>query len=253
MIDIHSHILPYLDDGAENTGEFLRLAEIARDNAVKAIIATPHFYSYHRVKELTKKRDGVLDKMRDILARQVIDLKLYGGFEVYCREEILQIKDFSALTLAGSRYMLCEFDFNEPDTLVFIRCIEHFHARGIVPVIAHPERYAAFFSDYEALNDIARRGVLFQLNVGSLFGGYGQRERRLALTMLQCGFCDFLATDAHSVNNRSSNLLEMIIASGAEFAVGELRTVTQDNPEKIIRNDDINIPRRGTINYDALL
>ncbi len=253
MIDIHSHILPFLDDGAENTEEFIKLSEITRDNAVKAVVATPHFYSYHRVKELIKKRDGIAADMKEVLKQRQINLRLYLGFEVYCREEILRLEDFSGLTLAGSRYMLCEFEFNEPDTLIFIRCAEHLRERGIVPVIAHPERYAVFLSDYGAVNDIARRGVLFQLNVGSLCGDYGRREKRLAKTMLQCGFCDFLATDAHSVRKRSSNLLEMVIASGAEFADGELRTVTSDNPEKILKNEEISIPRRGTINYDALL
>lgn len=252
MIDIHTHILPFMDDGAENAEQSLRMCETALDNRVKAIVATPHFYKYDQINTAVSERDERITELRSALKENKFRIDIYPGLEVYCHEEIFKVTDFSRFTINNSRYMLCEFDFNEPDALMIMRYIDHISACGVIPVIAHPERYAAFLGDYEALNNFERWGTLFQLNVTSFTGVHGPMEKRLAAAMLQCGFCDFIASDAHSPRYRSTNLLETLIATRIDFIKGELKTLTDKNPRRLLDDEAIEI-RRGYITYGALV
>ena len=252
MIDIHTHILPSVDDGAKDISESLRMCEIAADNGVNTIVATPHIYDYDKVKDLLQIRNEKISELNRLLKENRCLVTIYPGLEVYSNEKLFDIKDFSLYTINNSRYMLCEFDFNEFDTLLIARYIDHIVSSGVVPIISHPERCAAFFADYESLNDLMRWGVLFQINANSLSGYHGQKEQRLAITMLQCGFCDFLASDAHSPNFRSTDLLEIILKSQFEFSGGELQTLLVDNPEKVLNNIEIKNIKRGHISYDIL-
>lgn len=253
MIDIHAHILPFIDDGAQNEEQSLQMCEEAADNGITAIIATPHLYSYSKVSEISEKRDKEIAKLKEQLVENKCRVSIYPGFEVYCGEDVLEVTDFSELTLNESRYMLCEFDFNEPDSIVFMRYIDHIISHNIIPVIAHPERYTAFLNDYESLNDIIRWGTLFQLNADSLTGFYGAREKRLAVAMLQCGFCDFLATDAHSPTYRSPRLMEHIINSQIDFDEEEIEKLTVKNPQTLLDDGDFAEIKRGYITYEALI
>lgn len=252
MIDIHTHILPFIDDGAENAGQSLSMCETALDNGVKAVVATPHFYKYDQINAAVTERDERITELCSVLEENKLRIDIYPGFEVFCRDGIFNITDFSPLTVNKSRYMLCEFDFNEPDALVIMRYTDYLSSCGVIPVIAHPERYAAFFGDYEALNDFERWGTLFQLNAASFAGGHGPREKRLAAAMLQCGFCDFIASDAHAPHGRSTNLLEILIAAQIDFIEGEMKTLTETNPRRLLDDGAIEV-RRGYITYDALL
>ncbi|HOD02123.1 MAG TPA: capsular biosynthesis protein [Clostridiales bacterium] len=252
LIDIHAHILPLVDDGAKSAIESLSLCETALKNSIEAIVATPHFNKYEEIKKKSQLRDERISELQTYLDTNKCPISIYPGFEVYCGEEIAQVTDFSDFTINKSRYMLCEFDFFEPDALVFMQIIDHIVKCGVVPIIAHPERYKAFLEDYESLNYIRRWGALYQLNAGSFTGAYGRGERRLAITMLQCGFCDFIATDAHSIHSRSTNLKEMLIDSQIDFASGELDIMTVHNPRRILENEEITDIKRGFITYDAL-
>lgn len=250
MIDIHAHILPYIDDGAKDISESFKMCEVAADNGVTAIIATPHIYDYSKASDLIKARDERIYELNNLLNENKCRVRVYKGLEVYCYEQLFSIKDFSEYTMNSSRYMLCEFNFNESDTLIIARYIDHIVSCGITPIIAHPERCGAFLSDYESLNDLTRWGVLFQINAHSLNGYHGKNEKRLALTMVQCGFCDFLATDAHSLKFRSTDLLEILLKSHYKFSENELQTILKENPRNILHNKKIENVKRGHISYD---
>lgn len=252
MIDIHTHILSSIDDGAKDITESLRMCEIAADNGVTSIVATPHLYDYEKTKELVDIRDEKIKELNFLLKENKCRITVYPGLEVYCNEELFSIKDFSKYTINNSEYMLSEFNFNELNSLVIMKYIDHIVSCGVTPIIAHPERYAAFLGDYEVLNDLTRWGVLFQINAPSLNGYHGQNEKRLAVTMLQCGFCDFLATDAHSPNFRATDLLETLLESQFDFSQNELQTLLVDNPKKVLNNSKIKDIKRGYISYDIL-
>ena len=250
MIDIHCHVLHGIDDGSHSLNESVAMCSTAFDNRVTTIIATPHLLRYHEASALSERRDARAAELTAVLAKEKILVKILCGFEVYCNEGILNVSDFSGITLNGSRYMLTEFDFDRENIYGVLKTVNHLLSKGVVPVIAHPERYAFFINDYDALNALADKEVLFQLNVGSLVGLYGYEERRLALTMLQCGYCDILATDAHSLHGRSTNMLEIICQTGELLDSHELKRMTASNPMCIINNEDIQRGARGHIDYD---
>ena len=247
MKDIHTHILSGIDDGAHSFDESIRLCSVAADNRTSTIIATPHLFSYNKIAEISQKRDALITQLRAVLERGKIPLTVLGGFEVYCSESFRSVADLSRFTLNGSRYILLEFDFERTDIYEAVKNCDFVTSQGFVPVIAHPERYAFFIDDYDSFNCFASRNVLFQLNAGSFLGHYGHLERRLAYTLLSCGYCDFLATDAHSSVNRSANLLEMICGIGDAVDFDEIKRLTDINPSHVIENKPVAFSRGKVI------
>mgnify|MGYP000761574215 FL=1 len=142
MIDIHSHILFGVDDGAGNAEDSLIMAETAAENGVKQMIMTPHcceadgFANFNTAELLTR-----FDSMRAMMKENEIPLKLYNGMEVFSTPRLgEQIDEGKLLTLAGSKYLLIEFAFGETDEFME-RSLQTVFERGLIPVIAHPERY----------------------------------------------------------------------------------------------------------------
>lgn len=245
MTDIHSHLLYDIDDGANTRAETEILLRTAADNRITDIIATPHLYSYNRVHEIAALRD---ERIAALNGGKDFNVKIHPGFEVFCGEGFERIADYTPFTLNASRYMLVEFEFYGESLINVLRYCDRLVSEGIVPIIAHPERYGFFLEDYDAVNSFAGRSVLFQLNVGSLTGAFGTEEKRLAFAMLDAGYCDFLATDAHSPHGRSSNLLEMICAvPELDISQKELERITKLNPFCVIENSPVNVPRRGKV------
>ena len=173
MIDIHSHLLSGIDDGAYSTDESVRLCSIAADNRIKTTISTPHLFSYDKIDKLYDQRNELIAALNSRLKAECIPVDIKGGFEVYCSERFRSLTDFKRFTLNGSRYILLEFDFAYADIYEALKCCDYVSSFGLVPIIAHPERYKFFLDDYDCFNSFSSRNVLFQINAGSFSGHYG--------------------------------------------------------------------------------
>lgn len=207
MTDIHCHILPGVDDGAENMDEAVAMARMAWESDVRTIIATPHcnlpgeagnYRSVAIARQFKELQKAVLDAG--------VDLEILPGAEVLCTPQVPRLLDEKKLiTLAGSRYLLVEFFFDEHlDDIDAL--LEQIAARGLVPVIAHPERYEAVQQAPHAVARWFHSGYVIQLNKGSILGRLGRRAQQCAEWLLDRGLAHTVASDAHSDQYRTPHM-----------------------------------------------
>jgi protein-tyrosine phosphatase len=208
MIDIHCHILWGLDDGAGDMAEAVEMARIAYADGVRCIVATPHF-----TKDMLNTRETVERKAKELqrtLDELGIPVKIRAGNEVRLESEAFVIghaerEQFGYLD-AGKRFVLLEqrwlgYEPASPDI------VKWFVARGIRPIIAHPERHCFFRDDPALLTALLDLGAWTQVSADSLLGKNGEEAKAFAVKLLREDRMHTLATDAHNVR-RKPNLAE---------------------------------------------
>ncbi|MQL52243.1 phosphotransferase [Desulfofundulus thermobenzoicus] len=202
MIDLHTHILPGMDDGAPEEGEALSMACLAVEDGISHLVATPHVVEGR----FCPTRGGILQavaRLNELLVQYDLSLKVLPGAEYrlepdlpdrLARGELLALND-------GGRYLLVELPaaFVPPYTE---RVLYELQLRGITPIIAHPERNAAFCRRPALLQALVSRGVLAQVTAGSLTGMFGREAAGKAFYFLERGLAHFVASDAHSSTGR---------------------------------------------------
>lgn len=240
MIDIHSHILPGLDDGSQDMDKSLAMAEVAAENGVTAMIATPHC-NQKRVFEnyASAELAECFERFRNELKEAEIDLKIYPGAEIYATEDIIPLyRDKKLLTLNNSRYLLVEFDFYSG--LEFMeRTLYSLLDEDLVPILAHPERYVALQDEPGAAMIWHDEGVGIQLNRGSLFGKFGRGAYHLSNTLLASGHVSCVASDAHGAQHRTPDLSDAEAFLYEEFSESTADLLLHKNPERIITNQSL--------------
>src|SRR5215472_17835128 len=186
MIDTHLHILPGVDDGPETLAESLMLAQALVQEGVHTAIATPHYNDEFPQRSAAEIRARVAD-LQQALYRYNIPLRLFAGHEALIKPGLVEdIQAGRLATLNGSRYLLLEL-WNSTWLPETERVIFELQAFGIIPVIAHPERYRAIQKDPARLTALVRQGALAQLTAGSLVGMQGKTARRTAEDLLKRG------------------------------------------------------------------
>ena len=247
MIDIHSHILPGIDDGAKTTEDAIDLCRIAEGQGLTSVIATPHFASYDEVDIFVETRDEKLSLLKEALEYYDIDLPVFTGCELYLDEVIFSAPSLDKVTLNNSRYMLCEFSLRHFDCDEALSWIDELIKRDYVPIISHPERYSTFLHTPEFINEFSKKNVLFQLNADSLTGGNGRGCFNLACEMLENNLIDFIASDAHSAKYRPNDLLNKSKYFPDFLEIETLERLLEENPKLVLEDRLIHIPERGII------
>lgn len=199
MIDIHSHILYGIDDGCNNIDESIEILRNASRNGVSDIILTPHYIvnSVYNADICLKKK--LLSELKRRLRDERININLYLGNEVYVDLDIFS-KFRSISTLNNSRYILIELPLNSK-CLVLESILFRLKEMNLIPIIAHPERYSAYFKDYDFFDNLVRNGCLLQGNIGSLYGDYGRNSKRMIKGLLKRGMIHFMGSDIHHGNS----------------------------------------------------
>ena len=237
MLDLHCHILPGLDDGAEDPEVSLAMAAMAADSGVTHIFATPHCNT-RNVRQNFRSRSliAAYTDLQDALDEAGIPVKILSGAEVLARghfAEHLAAGDF--MTLNGSRYLLVEFYFDEdPDYME--DCLSAAEAEGLVPVVAHPERYFCVQRAPELAQVWAERGRVLQLNKGSLLGLLGEDAFNTASLLLRRGAVSVIASDAHHFRWRTPHMGELLRVLERRFPEADPGLLLHDNPLKIARD-----------------
>ena len=246
MVDMHCHILPEMDDGARSRRMAFDMCKMAVSSGVTDIIATPHMLDLYANDEFEEKRSIRLEYMNRVLKEYELPLTIHAGAEVYASQDILYSPDLKPYTLAGSRYLLFEFDFAEA-TLDYAKEVASvILSQDLIPVLAHPERYHFTLSDYSAINRLAECGVLFQCNLGSLTGELGKKESVLSREMVNSGAVSFLATDAHRLEYRNTDIngmVDTVREYKKKVDLKNINTLLMDNPMKIIRGERVENPQ----------
>lgn len=234
MIDLHSHILPYLDDGARNMGEALSMARIAVASGITDMVATPHC-EWGDAEEVRNAYGNLCRALEE----EEIPLKLHPGMEIFATKDTARLlRDGKLLTLNGSRYPLVEFDFladgGEETQILGDLC-----ESGYRPLVAHPERYLFLLQDPRLMNLWWEMGCLFQVNRGSLVGRFGMETQRLAMEMVDRGFATVVASDAHSGVRRTPWMEQVGYMLRREFSSGAALYLLERNPEAILNDKEL--------------
>jgi protein-tyrosine phosphatase len=239
MIDIHAHILPSIDDGPETIEESIEICKVAASDGIKKIVATPH--SKNGVYE-TKSVDIIkaVDALNTQLLVNKIDIDILPGAEIHICEGLVEsIKNGDVLTINnGGKFILLELPFViiPPGTDKFIFNLK---SNGIVPIIAHAERIAAFQRKPELVDQLVKIGARVQINALCLTKRAIPGEKKCAEWLLKNRLVHFIASDVHSLNGRPPILSKAL--KTATRIVGEeaARALVFRNPELIINGLDI--------------
>lgn len=244
MVDIHTHILPGMDDGARDFEESLRLCMLGRNHHIKKTVVTPHFNSMGDVDSFIEKRDENIRVLKKNLELNGIDMEIYAGAEVYVNDDVFFAQNLRRLTINNSRYLLVEFDFSGKRLRDIFDYLDELYSMDVVPIIAHPERYEYFQADYDAVNELVSNGVLFQINAGSLASRDGREAFELAYEMAYKGAAAFIATDTHSLQRRPNDMGEMLRAFPQDIEGSRMFKMLERNGELVLNNQEI--PRRSS-------
>lgn len=209
MIDLHSHILPGIDDGAKDMEMTLNMLKIAAKDGTKKIVATPHFYRgyylniYEEVVNLVKQ---VNDKAKE----NNLDIEIYPGQEIFINRQVIEdYKEGIIKGIADTRYMLIELPMDKMPKETFDILYE-LRIQGVVPVIAHPERYVYIIEKPHKINEFIKEGCLFQINSGSIKGIFGKKIQKTAEILINHRVCNFIASDAHTTRTRAPIIKEAL-------------------------------------------
>jgi len=213
-IDLHSHFIPDIDDGSESIKESLTLIRQMKNLGYKKLITTPHIMSHRYPNDIKTIKNGLFE-LRSILKVENIDIELEAAAEYYCDEHFFDLIQKKELLSFGENYILFEFSYTtRPVNLE--KCVKALIVKGYKPVLAHPERYR-FLKDVTCFRNLKKLGMLFQINVNSLNGFYGQEAQKKSLMLGQKGMVDFIGSDIHHQKNLDaykknivSNHVEMI-------------------------------------------
>ena len=234
MIDLHSHILPELDDGAQSLQDSIAMARMAVDSGVTAMVATPHC-----VHDRTRDVYDAWNLLQQALKENEIPLKLFLGMEIFGTMDTARLlMDGKLFSLNGSRYPLIEFSFRS-DGIEETRILRSVCKAGFRPIVAHPERYAYIQQDPEIVNRWHRMGCLLQVNRGSLMGRFGRHAHAMAFELVDRGFAAVVASDAHSPRARTPWMEDVWKMLSKEISPRCSRTLLLDNPKRIIKNEEI--------------
>jgi protein-tyrosine phosphatase len=208
MIDLHSHILPDMDDGALTLAESLAMAQLAAGGGTRVIAATPHSPGSTACRRYDPDQIRArIDELNAALAAESIPLDVVPGTEIcYAPGIVERLQRGELLTYGRGRSILLELDRNTMPP-AFENALFSLQIAGYRVVLAHPERIAEVQHDPNCLLPLIERGVLMQLTAAALLGDQGQRLRATAETLLTHGMAHILASDTHGVPPRRSPLL----------------------------------------------
>lgn len=243
FIDIHSHIIPGVDDGARNMETSIRMLQIAAGDGISQIILTPHNKPGHHPMDFSKTASKV-EELQNRLLDNNIAIKLYIGNEIYYRSELVwEIENGQAATLAGTHYVLVEF--SPLDDYDYIRSgIYTLLMNGYRPVLAHAERYRNIRVKKSGLDDLAEMGCYIQLNADSIMGKYGFEIRQYTRKLLKKELVHFIATDAHDATKRVPKLSACAEYITKKYGEEYASYLLYDNPYKAIRDKEIPIRKK---------
>lgn len=239
MIDIHCHILPGVDDGAENEQVSLAMARQAVAEGITQIVATPH----HRNRHWDNPRYSVLSMVKDLnqlFVQHQIDLTVLPGQEPRIFGEMADSTAEGELVTINEngKYILVEFPTQHVPRYAK-QLFYDLQVKGITPVIVHPERNQEIFEHPEILYSFITDGALSQVTASSLIGKNGKKVRKRTLQFIENNLTQFVASDAHNVTERPFYIKEAINELNKEFG-SELAQAFKENADLLINGDLIN-------------
>ena len=209
MIDIHTHILPGIDDGSKDIMQTMQMIKEAELAGFTDIITTSH-YIENEYDVGRDDRQALIDAIQNEVNKEQINIKLYNGAEAFITNNLVDLVDDKEIpTLSESRYVLFELPMHM-NVIYLDRVVEELITSKYRPIIAHPERYDIVQENPNLAIKWVRNGVLLQSNYSSIIGNYGTDAKDTLLKLLDANAIHFLGTDTHSPNTKYVHMSEML-------------------------------------------
>ncbi len=234
MIDLHSHILPGIDDGAGSVDQALEMARIAVQDGTRILACTPHINPPVYTNTGPQILQAV-DQLRQALVVNDIPLELVAGADVHISANMAaHLSSGQALSLGGTKYFLFEppHDVMPPRIVDFVKQLMD---QGYMPVLTHPERLKWIEHHYDVMSELANCGLVVQLTAASLTGLFGDRIQYWSERMLDEGLVDILASDAHDHKYRKPGLSQARDMVAGRLGEEEARKMVLDRPLSILK------------------
>lgn len=239
MLDLHTHIIPGIDDGSKNMNDTIEMLKNAKAAGYTGVVATPHYIEGSYASNNADKFKLINDIKEEIKV-QNIELDIYIGNEVFITDSIENLLSSGKIySINNSKYILIELPMTGGSNGLQ-SCIFKLFSLGYTPIIAHPERYSFVQKDPNKLIDYIDQGVLFQLNSGSLFGHYGKTAQKAARILLKHDMIQLIATDTHSGKSSSYSQISDVCKLISKLTYEEnVDILMNKNPSDIVNNKKI--------------
>lgn len=206
MIDIHSHILPGVDDGAKNLKESIEMAKVAVKEGITKIVASPHHYTsrfYNPKEEIIPK----VEHLNQALQKEDIPLEVLVGQEVRIGDWINEYKNDQIATINNDIYVLIEFPSNHVPRYAE-QLFYEIQMVGLIPIVVHPERNSQIIEQPEKLYSLIEKGAISQVTAASVAGYFGKKIQKFSFQLIESNLTHIVASDAHNTTTRSFKMVE---------------------------------------------
>jgi protein-tyrosine phosphatase len=241
MVDIHSHILPGLDDGSESLEESLAMLKIAVAGGTTDIVATPHANS-----EFTFQPEVISHKLAELSAAAGNTIRIYTGCDFHLQYENIQdaLEHPTKYTINHKNYLLVEFS----DLMIFNTTGDIFYqlrSAGMIPVITHPERNWLLQKRFEAISEWVGEGACLQITAQSFLGRFGKSAREYADKLMKAGLVHFVASDAHGTRDRNPDMHEAFEYVTGKYGARRAEQLFVLNPRATLEGEALPDPGPG--------
>ena len=198
-VDMHSHLIPGIDDGSKSIEESIIIIEQLKDLGYKKIITTPHIQEdfYKNTPEIIYNG---LDILRQALKDKNIGIEIHAAAEYLLSPFFDQLVESKQILTFGDNYVLVEMSYFSPYAKLK-QTFFNLQSAGYQIILAHPERYSYYHNDFSLYTDLKNRDIFFQLNIISLTGAYSNIVKKIAEKLIDNNMIEFLGTDAHSTSH----------------------------------------------------
>lgn len=235
MIDIHSHILPIVDDGSSSVDMSLDMLDEAYRDGTKEIVLTPHLAYAYGFENPNYKIKELFGQFKDIVEDVGIPIKMYLGCEFLYRSHESFERHFEEITtLNDTKYLLMEFYFDVEEEVI-LEAVQNVLDKGYIPVVAHPERFEAIQINPDIAVEIVNSGGYLQMNKGSILGDYGSLVKETVKNLLENKLIHFVGSDAHNLRSRHSRMYESYVQVKTRFGSDYAQRIFKENG-KILLN-----------------
>ncbi len=232
--DMHCHIVPGVDDGAQTPEESMALLREEYKQGVRGIIVTPHFRKemFETPREIVRENYLLLKQMA---AEELPDLSLYLGCEFHANMDVKDYLENPYYRMAGSRYVLLEFSGMHDREYIRARAYEVL-STGRIPIIAHAERYPAVTGSRTLLMELKNMGAMIQINADSVIGKEGWTMKRWCAKAIKADLVDFIGSDGHNIKDRKPHMAEAVKRITRKYGEDYAEMIFCENPRRVAAN-----------------
>ena len=240
LCDIHTHILPCVDDGARSFEYARKMLKNAYAGKVEHLVATPHYIVYENKDDNIKQNNNLFEHfVRFENESRDVPVKMFMGAEVRVNNFLIeQLKCGVIPTINKSRYLLAEFSFVS-DIQYTKNVLKAILNLGLIPIVAHPERYISVCRDPMSVVEWLDMGAHLQLTGGSIMGEYGKKIKQTADFLLKNDLVMCVASDAHGVNHRSNYMLDVCDHLSVYYSKSFAKCLMYDNPMRVCYDENL--------------